>query len=122
MKLPLVGLVLVFVVGAHAQWYKFPGQAIAGAKDMHRAYSDMKKANWLESDKYFHARGNQHAAQRGPGGRFAASVISNVREMLPRQSSGNNREDSRADQDANRWGRNGGDLSRYRPKGLPDKY
>ena len=42
---------------------------------MWRAYSDMREANWKNSDKYFHARGNYDAAQRGPGGRWAASVI-----------------------------------------------
>nr|APD25542.1 serum amyloid A [Plecoglossus altivelis] len=122
MKLSLVGLVLVFVVVAHAQWYNFPREALDGTKDMWRAYKELKEANWKNSDKYFHARGNQQAAQRGPGGRFAATIISNARELMWKQSSGDNRLDSEADQEANRWGRNGGDLSRYRPKGLPDKY
>lgn len=42
---------------------------------MLRAYRDMKEANWKESDKYFHARGNYDAARRGTGGRVAAAVI-----------------------------------------------
>jgi serum amyloid A protein len=42
---------------------------------MWRAYGDMKDANWKNSDKYFHARGNYDAARRGPGGRWAATVI-----------------------------------------------
>lgn len=42
---------------------------------MWRAYSNMKEANWKDSDKYFHARGNYDAAQRGAGGRWAAEVI-----------------------------------------------
>lgn len=50
-------------------------QLSTGARDMHRAYKDMKEANWKNSDKYFHARGNYDAARRGPGGRFAATVI-----------------------------------------------
>lgn len=47
----------------------------AGAWDMLRAYSDMREANYKNSDKYFHARGNYDAAQRGPGGAWAAKVI-----------------------------------------------
>ncbi|XP_048825402.1 serum amyloid A-3 protein-like [Brienomyrus brachyistius] len=121
MKLVLAGLVLVLVAGAQAQWYKFPGQAIQGSRDMWRAYSDMREANWKNSDKYFHARGNYDAASRGPGGRWAAGVISNAREMMP-GSSGRGKEDSEADQKANRWGRNGGDPNVYRPRGLPNKY
>lgn len=46
-----------------------------GSADMWRSYSDMKKANWKQSDKYFHARGNYDAAQRGPGGKLAAAAI-----------------------------------------------
>lgn len=46
-----------------------------GAKDMWRAYSDMREANYKGADKYFHARGNYDAAQRGPGGAWAAEVI-----------------------------------------------
>lgn len=47
----------------------------SGSWDMWRAYSDMKEANFINSDKYFHARGNYDAAQRGPGGVWAAEVI-----------------------------------------------
>lgn len=50
-----------------------------GAKDMYRAYQDMRDANWKDSDKYFHARGNSDAASRGPGGIWAAKVIRYVR-------------------------------------------
>ena len=37
--------------------------------------SDMRDANTIGADKYFHARGNYDASQRGPGGRWAAEVI-----------------------------------------------
>ena len=30
--------------------------------------------------------------------------------------------DYKADQEANKWGRNGGDPNKYRPNGLDDKY
>uniref|UniRef100_A0A8C1EPE8 Serum amyloid A protein n=3 Tax=Cyprinus carpio TaxID=7962 RepID=A0A8C1EPE8_CYPCA len=123
MKLILAVLVLalVLVVETQAQWHRYPGQAIGGAKDMWRAYRDMRKANWKGADKYFHARGNYDAARRGPGGRWAAKVISDGREALQGLSRRGN-SDAAADQAANRWGRNGGNPNRYRPKGLPKKY
>uniref|UniRef100_A0A671Q0A4 Serum amyloid A protein n=1 Tax=Sinocyclocheilus anshuiensis TaxID=1608454 RepID=A0A671Q0A4_9TELE len=116
MKLLLAVLVLVLVVETQAQWHQYPGQAIDGAKDMFLAYQDMREANWKNSDKYFHARGNYDAASRGPGGRWAAEVISYFILNLVKYS------DAEADQEANRWGRNSGDPNRYRPKGLPEKY
>ncbi|XP_035216568.1 serum amyloid A-5 protein-like [Stegodyphus dumicola] len=96
----------------------FAKQAFQGAGDMWKAYKDMRDANYIGADKYFHARGNYDAAQRGPGGKWAAEVISNARESLQ----GPNTADSKADQAANRWGREGGDPNKFRPKGLPDKY
>uniref|UniRef100_A0A8C0HK08 Serum amyloid A protein n=1 Tax=Chelonoidis abingdonii TaxID=106734 RepID=A0A8C0HK08_CHEAB len=62
--------------------------------DMWRAYSDMREANYKNADKYFHARGNYDAAQRGPGGKWAAEVISGGRQRPP--------------SDRRRWGRIGG--------------
>ncbi|KAI8495556.1 acute-phase response [Branchiostoma belcheri] len=97
-------------------------EAVQGAGDMYRAYSDMREANWKNSDKYFHARGNYDAAQRGPGGKWAAKVISDAREGIQSTFRGQSEADRRADQEANRWGRNGGDPNRYRPAGLPDRY
>ncbi|EMP38259.1 Serum amyloid A protein [Chelonia mydas] len=94
----------------------------AGAGDMWRAYSDMREANYKNADKYFHARGNYDAAQRGPGGKWAAEVISDAREGWQSDVSGRGAEDTRQDQEANAWGRSGGDPNRYRPEGLPSKY
>ncbi|XP_062602232.1 serum amyloid A-5 protein-like [Saccostrea cucullata] len=100
----------------------FAGQAAQGTRDMYRAYRDMRQANWRNSDQYFHARGNYDAARRGPGGRWAARVISNARESYQSGLSGQGPEDTARDQAANIWGRNGGDPNRYRPVGLPDRY
>ncbi|XP_048954811.1 serum amyloid A protein isoform X1 [Canis lupus baileyi] len=139
------------VLGVSGQWYSFVGEAaqavlpdqgqfcvlrllamsgsISGAWDMWRAYSDMREANYKNSDKYFHARGNYDAAQRGPGGAWAAKVISDAREnsqritdLLRFGDSGHGAEDSKADQAANEWGRSGKDPNHFRPAGLPDKY
>ncbi|XP_049568824.1 uncharacterized protein LOC125965092 isoform X2 [Orcinus orca] len=76
MKL-FTGLILCsLVLGVHSRWFSFLGEAYDGAKDMWRAYSDMREANYKDADKYFHARGNYDAARRGPGGVWAAEVIS----------------------------------------------
>ncbi|XP_060606838.1 serum amyloid A-5 protein-like [Ruditapes philippinarum] len=94
---------------------------INGAKEMHRAYNDMKEANWKNSDKYFHARGNADAAKHGTGGRHAAKVISDLREVYG-LIKGDSAADIAADQNANKHGRNGGDPNKYRPEGLPKKF
>ncbi|KAI4529885.1 hypothetical protein MG293_019741 [Ovis ammon polii] len=130
MKL-FTGLILCsLVLGVHSQWLSFLGEAYEGAKDMWRAYSDMREANFKGADKYFHARGNYDAAQRGPGGVWAAEVISNGREALQGitdplfkgMTRDQVREDTKADQFANEWGRSGKDPNHFRPPGLPDKY
>ncbi|XP_073203439.1 serum amyloid A-5 protein-like isoform X2 [Lepidochelys kempii] len=99
-----------------------PGWDISCAEDMRGAYSNMREANYKNSDKYFHARGNYDAGQRGPGGKWAAEVISDAREGWQGGISGRGAEDTRQDQEANAWGRSGGDPNRYRPEGLPSKY
>ncbi|RLW10151.1 hypothetical protein DV515_00002465 [Chloebia gouldiae] len=101
---------------------QFVRDAAGGAGDMFRAYKDMREANYKGADKYFHARGNYDAARRGPGGAWAARVISDARENWQSGVSGRGAEDTRLDQEANAWGRSGGDPNRYRPKGLPSKY
>ncbi|XP_056115109.1 serum amyloid A-5 protein-like [Rhinichthys klamathensis goyatoka] len=121
MKLILAVLVVLLVVGTQAQWYRFPVEAVLGSWDMGKAYWHMRQANYKNSDKYFHARGNYDAANRGAGGRWAAEVISDGREALQHLSRRGN-SDSEADQEANRWGRNGGDPKRFRPESLPKKY
>ncbi|XP_064221613.1 serum amyloid A-1 protein isoform X1 [Aotus nancymaae] len=120
MKL-LTGLVFCsLVLGVHS-WFSFIGEAFGGARDMWRAYSDMREANYINADKYFHARGNYDAAQRGPGGAWAAKVISDAREDIQKLL-GHGAEDSLADQAANEWGRSGKDPNHFRPDGLPEKY
>ncbi|XP_074192204.1 serum amyloid A protein [Rhinolophus sinicus] len=130
MKL-FTGLVFCsLVLGVSSRsWFSFMGEAAQGAWDMWRAYSDMIEANYIGADKYFHARGNFDAAQRGPGGVWAAEKLSNLREDSQRVTdffkhgdSGYGEEDSKADQFANEWGRSGKDPNHFRPDGLPDKY
>ncbi|NXH97769.1 SAA protein, partial [Pachycephala philippinensis] len=80
---------------------RFVWDAAGGARDMFRAYKDMREANYKGADKYFHARGNYDAARRGPGGAWAARVISDARENWQSGVSGRGHEDTRADQEAN---------------------
>ncbi|XP_053781680.1 serum amyloid A-2 protein-like [Desmodus rotundus] len=130
MKLSVVIIFCSLVLGVSTQgWGMFLREAGHGARDMWKAYSDMREANYKGADKYFHARGNYDAAQRGPGGAWAAKVISDAREQSQRVTdlfkygdSGHGVEDSRKDQEANEWGRSGKDPNRFRPAGLPDKY
>uniref|UniRef100_A0A669R802 Serum amyloid A protein n=1 Tax=Phasianus colchicus TaxID=9054 RepID=A0A669R802_PHACC len=99
--------------------FRFVKDAAGGARDMWRAYRDMREANYIGADKYFHARGNYDAARRGPGGAWAAKDGGWQRGS---GVSGRGAEDTRLDQEANEWGRRGGDPNRYRPAGLPNKY
>ncbi|XP_038621002.1 serum amyloid A protein isoform X1 [Tachyglossus aculeatus] len=127
MKLFIFTLFCSLALGAHSQnWFLDAGRFIkeAGQEtwDMWRAYSDMREANFKNSDEYFHARGNYDAAKRGPGGAWAAEILSDGREFLQGGSSGRGVEDSLADQEANRHGRSGGDPNHYRPAGLDEKY
>ncbi|CAM9136953.1 unnamed protein product [Lampetra planeri] len=123
MKWLLTGTLLILLVQTNAQWsvFKFPVEAAQGAADMLRAYMDMRESNYQQSDHYFHARGNYDAAQRGPGGKWAAEVISDGREWV-QQGLGHGHEDSAADQIANQHGRDGKDPNVFRPAGLPEKY
>ncbi|XP_075404528.1 serum amyloid A-1 protein-like isoform X1 [Tenrec ecaudatus] len=122
MKLLTGLLVCSLVLGVSSEgWLTFIPEAAQGAWDMLRAYRDMREANYIGADKYFHARGNYDAAKRGPGGAWAAKVISDARELV-NGASGHGKEDSDADQAANVWGRSGNDPNHFRPAGLPDKY
>ncbi|TRY92701.1 hypothetical protein DNTS_032931 [Danionella cerebrum] len=118
MKLILALLVLGLALETQAHFF---GDFVGGVKDMKNAYDDMIESNWVNSDKYFHARGNYDAAQRGLGGKIAATIISEAREALQFFSNSGS-SDAAADQEANHWGRAGNDPNRYRPPGLPSKY
>ena len=73
--------------------------------DFQRNYADMREANWMKSDKYFHAKANFQASHRGPVGYFFAEHFSNLREIWDQRIKGYPRSDSFLDQKANRYGR-----------------
>jgi len=74
---------------------------------MWSAYNDMRAANCRNCDKYFHCIGNYNAVHQCSGilQETTARHISNLREW--RGGS-----DSKADQEANKFGRGGGDCAR----------
>jgi len=45
-----------------------------------------------------------------------------MREIVDRRIKGDSAAASAADQAANKWGREGNDPNKYRPKGLPKKF
>ncbi|XP_020763365.2 serum amyloid A-4 protein isoform X1 [Odocoileus virginianus] len=130
MKLFIGVLFCTLIMGVTGEgWYSFFKEAVQGASDLWRAYWDMREANYQNSGRYFRARGNYEAAQRGPGGVWAAKIISNVGEYLQgflhqiylgRDSIG--LEDQVSNRRAEEWGRSGQDPDHFRPEGLPKKY
>lgn len=106
--------------------------------DFWKNYRDMREANTVDADKYFHCKANYEATSRGWDG-FATSVFtSNMREaenlvMDPlRKGLGTTLSDIAADQRVNKHGRDAARSSQYssareaceiyRPKGLNEKY
>jgi serum amyloid A protein len=115
--------------------FAYPLDFVAGVFDFNNAYIEMRDANHVNSDKYFHSKANYNASQRGPGGAKAAQYMSNLREILDQRIKGDSRQDAISDQKANLYGRNMGwkyrynkkvdarsILTKYRPHNLPNRY
>lgn len=107
------------------------GQANQAWGDFRRNYSDMRAANTINADKYFHCKANCEATRRGPSGEAAACLISDTREWTDQYFKGDLASASRADQAANAVGRSEALSSTqscsavcapFRPNGLPSKY
>jgi hypothetical protein len=100
--------------------------------DFLRNYTDMREANFKESDKYFHCKANCEASRRGLAGEATAIGISELREWLDHHIKGDSQKDCDDDRAANRHGLNSAKKNPnqscrqacdvYRPKGLPGKY
>nr|WP_269318612.1 MULTISPECIES: RHS repeat-associated core domain-containing protein [unclassified Halomonas] len=105
---------------------------VRGSLSFGRNYLDMREANTIGGDKYFHCKANCEAAQGGNGGGSAAKCISDTREWFDQHIKGNSVSSSEDDQVANHHGRNNGaansteDCSQicelFRPNGLPSQY
>jgi RHS repeat-associated protein len=102
------------------------------ANDFKRNYQDMRDANTIGADKYFHCKANCEATQRGPIGEETAEVISDSREWVDQNIKGDPASASQADQAANIYGRQQAILQPntscqvicqpYRTPGLDQKY
>lgn len=105
-----------------------------------RNYDDMKKANTIGADKYFHSKASAEAAQLGPTAEAVADFIGRVREVADfwkyllrdKMKVDDIIKDMNRDLQANAYGREAGrdnpdepagDLvDIYRPTGLDPKY
>ena len=108
--------------------------------DFVRNYNDMKEANTIGADKYFHSKANCDGSKRGELGAVVAKAISDFREftdlfknvLLKGMTVAESLEDSKGDQEANEYGREQGrkypnqdsseSVKIYRPDGLPEQY
>jgi Serum amyloid A protein len=95
-----------------------------------RNYGDMRRANTIGSDWYFHCKANCEATRCGPSGADRACELSDSREWFDQHIKGDPPSASAADQAANQYGRsnagNPGSCAQvcqiYRPRGLPAQY
>jgi len=106
-------------------------QSAAAAGAFSRSYLDMRSANTIDADKYFHCKANCEASRLGPVAEQMAASISNTREWYDAKFKGDSPQACRADQAANAIGRSQGlsssDTCRalcsgFRPNGLSTRY
>ena len=106
-------------------------QATGTMRDFLRNYDNMRIANTIGGDKYFHCMANCQATRRGPTGEATACLISDVREWTDQNIKGDPASASLADQAANVIGRSGAlsssqscsaACSGFRTNGLPSRY
>jgi hypothetical protein len=114
---------------------EFIFDAAHGTSDFLNAYVQLREANTIGADKYFHAKANYIATSRGAGGEWIARKLSNFREFFD-QLKGDPLSASLSDQRAIIFGRqqaiaNKGYLSQYNyrthlsslvPNGLHPQY
>ena len=110
----------------------FP-DAIGADIDFAQNYVNMRQANTIGADKYFHCKANCEAASRGPGGTLESLILSELREQMDEHIKGDSPQSCIADRQANNRGRQGGRnnskgescqqiCSPFRPMGLPPNY
>ena len=113
------------------KYLNMPGNQAEGAyRDFLRNYGDMRDANTINADKYFHCKANCEATKRGPIGEDMACRISDAREWFDQYVKGDPASASAADQAANLYGRSNASsaatceavCATLRPNGLPSRY
>jgi hypothetical protein len=112
-------------------------EAVKAGSSFSRNYADMRDANTIGADKYFHCKANCEASSLGDTGESVARTISNGREIVDQRLKGDPRSASLADQRANVAGRSAGRRIRegrseahqctaacdhFRPNGLSKRY
>jgi hypothetical protein len=103
-------------------------QSGAAALAFGRNYKDMRDANWIGADKYFHYKANCQATRRGEYTEGTARVISDARELYDEHVKGDPASAGQADQATNRFGRAAAKISpagcdmACSPRGLPLRY
>jgi hypothetical protein len=106
------------------------GQTLDAINDFLGNYFDMREANTIGADKYFHCLANCQAAEEGGNGEFTSRVISESREQIDEHIKRDPRSACDADRAANDHGRSGGRsggdcrevCSGFRPRGLHEGY
>ncbi|WP_206606299.1 RHS repeat-associated core domain-containing protein [Steroidobacter cummioxidans] len=90
------------------QFVRRMGQRACALWVLQGIYRQERQVNWevRDKDKYFHCKFNCESAKCGPGGSDAACEISDFKEWT-NSVQGDDPEDSRKDQEANRHGRDG---------------
>lgn len=81
--------------------------AVGGAYDLWRNYRNMREANTIGADRYFHCKANCEGSRRGFGGRDAAEALSEARELFDQYIKRDPPSECDADRAANRLGRQG---------------
>jgi RHS repeat-associated protein len=111
---------------------EFIPDAIGADIDFLRNYFNLREANTIGADKYFHCKANCEASRRGPGGSLESWLISESRELWDQYIKGYPASDCNSDRRANNQGRQNGSNNRntdcsqscsgFRPRGLDPKY
>lgn len=100
--------------------------------DFKRNYFDMRKANTIGADKYFHCKANYEASEKGHEAEKRAEQLSNLRVKYKKNIKNDSNKDIFEDQGANIYGREAAKTGRFksakeacaifRPNGLDEKY
>jgi len=108
--------------------FPYPGGGICAINAFIRNYRNMRDANVIGADKYFHCLAHCEAKKCGLTGEQVGRLLGEIRELID-WITGDPEEDSAADRAANQHGLAVGKnckckdhCGKYRPRALPEKY
>jgi hypothetical protein len=93
-----------------------------------KQYQEMRDANTIGADKYFHCVAHCNATSLGDIGEFISDMFGELREWLDENVKGDPRAACDADREANKRGRRGAgknckeECAALRPRGLSNEY